>query len=183
MAIQLDQKSLLYRDFRPVLELLTPLSERSRALRERLLAWDGTMAPGSRRRPWSSPSGTRSSPGFPPGRWARPIWDEPRYLLKALKHGGPQLRPAGDGVPAKACLDYAGLALEKALDRKEALRARTWGEVHRASFPHAVLTHTPLKRLTDREVAFGGDRYTVNVGPFDPETLRHGPTGPATARW
>ncbi len=104
-------------------------------------------------------------------------WDEPRYLLKALKEGDKNCDQP-ETEYQESCLDYAALALERALDRKEALRARAWGEVHRARFPHAVLTHTPLKRLSDREVAFGGDRYTVNVGPFDPETLAmgHGPS-------
>jgi penicillin amidase len=176
VAIQLDQKSLLYRDFRPVLELLTPLSERSRAWRERLLAWDGTMAPGSQEALVFALWYTELT-RLPAREVGQAFWDEPRYLLKALRTGDPNCDQP-ETEYREGCLDYAGLALEKALDRKEALRARTWGEVHRASFPHAVLTHTPLKRLTDRGVAFGGDRYTVNVGPFDPETLRmtHGPS-------
>jgi penicillin G amidase len=49
-----------------------------------------------------------------------------------------------------------------------------WGEVHRATFPHAVLTNTPLARLSDREVAFGGDRSTPNVGPYDFEDFSMG---------
>lgn len=48
VAIQQDPYSLLFHDFRPVLGLLTPLSERFRVWRERLLAWDGVMRLDSR---------------------------------------------------------------------------------------------------------------------------------------
>lgn len=175
-AIQLDQKSLLYRDFRPVLELLNPLSERSRAWRERLLAWDGTMAVGSEEALAFALWYTELT-RLPEREVGEAHWDEPRYLLKAIREGDQNCDQPETGYP-ETCLDFAALALERALDRKEALRARSWGEAHRAIFPHAVLTHTPLKRLTDRAVPFGGDRYTANVGPFDPKTLRmtHGPS-------
>ena len=175
-AIQLDQKSLLYRDFRPVLERLLPLSERARAWRERLLAWDGTMAAGSEEALVFALWYTELT-RLPEREVGEAFWDEPRYLLKALGEGD-QNCDQPETEYQETCLDYAALALERALDRKEALKARAWGEVHRAAFPHAVLTHTPLKRLSDREVPFGGDRYTVNVGPFDPKTLRmaHGPS-------
>ncbi|WP_167481957.1 penicillin acylase family protein [Thermus caldilimi] len=175
-AIQLDQKSLLYRDFRPILELLNPLSERSRAWRERLLAWDGTMAKGSEEALVFALWYTELT-RLPAREVGEAFWDEPRYLLKALKEGDKNCDQP-DTEYRESCLDFAALALERALDRKEALRVRSWGEVHRATFPHAVLTHTPLKRFTDRRVPFGGDRYTVNVGPFDPETLlmSHGPS-------
>ncbi len=175
-AVQLDQKSLLYRDFRPVLELLTPLSERSQRARERLLAWDGTMGKDSEEALLFALWYTELT-RLPEKEVGEPYWDEPRYLLKALKGGDRNCDQEGTEY-RETCLDFAALALERALDRKEALGVRAWGEVHRAAFPHAVLTHTPLKRLSDRGVPFGGDRYTVNVGPFDPATLQmaHGPS-------
>ncbi|WP_038049282.1 penicillin acylase family protein [Thermus caliditerrae] len=175
-AIQLDQKSLLFRDFRPVLELLNPLSERSRTWREQLLSWDGTMAPTSEEALVFALWYTELT-RLPEKEVGEAYWDEPRYLLKALREGDPNCDQPGTEY-RETCLDFAALALERALDRKEALRARSWGEVHRATFPHAVLTHTPLKRFTDRTVPFGGDRYTVNVGPFVPQSLQmtHGPS-------
>ncbi len=175
-AIQLDQKSLLYRDFRPVLEALTPLSERGARFRERLLAWDGTMAVGSEEALVFALWYTELT-RLPEKEVGEAFWDQPRYLLKALKEGD-QNCDQPETEYQETCLDYAALALERALERKEALKARAWGEVHRAGFPHAVLTHTPLKRLSDRALPFGGDRYTVNVGPFDPKSLRmaHGPS-------
>ncbi|APD09180.1 MULTISPECIES: penicillin acylase family protein [Thermus] len=175
-AIQQDQKSLLFRDFRPVLSLLNPLSERARAWRERLLAWDGTMAPSSEEALVFALWYTELT-RLPEKEVGEAHWDEPRYLLKALKEGDKNCDQPETEYP-ETCLDYAALALERALDRKEALKAKAWGEVHRAAFRHPVLTHTPLRRLSDRQVAFGGDRYTANVGPFDPQslTMGHGPS-------
>ncbi|GAA6750305.1 penicillin acylase family protein [Thermus antranikianii] len=175
-AIQQDQKTLLFRDFRPVLELLNPLSERAKAVRERLLAWDGSMDKGSEEALVFALWYTELT-RLPQREVGEEFWDEPRYLLRAMREGDPNCDQPGTEY-REACLDFAALALERALDRKEALRVRSWGEVHRATFPHAVLTHTPLKRFTDRRVPFGGDRYTVNVGPFDSETLlmSHGPS-------
>ncbi|WP_252829480.1 penicillin acylase family protein [Thermus scotoductus] len=168
-AIQQDQKTLLFRDFRPVLELLNPLSERAKAVRERLLAWDGTMDKSSEEALVFALWYTELT-RLPKREVGEEFWDEPRYLLRAMREGDPNCDQP-DTEYRESCLDFAALALERALDRKEALRVRSWGEVHRATFPHAVLTHTPLKRFTDRRVPFGGDRYTVNVGPFDPDTL------------
>lgn len=48
-------------------------------------------------------------------------WDEPRYLLKALKEGDKNCDQP-ETEYQESCLDYAALALERALDRKEALR-------------------------------------------------------------
>ncbi|KGQ21060.1 penicillin acylase family protein [Thermus filiformis] len=169
-AVQLDQKSLLYQDFRPVLEALTPLSERGRTWRARLLAWDGTMAPSSEEALAFALWYTELT-RLPEREVGEAHWDEPRYLLRAFKEGDKNCDQPGTEYQ-ETCLDFAALALERALERKEALKAKTWGEVHRATFAHPVLSHTPLSRLSDREVAFGGDRYTVNVGPFDPATLR-----------
>jgi penicillin amidase len=175
-AIQQDQKSLLYRDFRPVLQGLTPLSERARAWRERLLAWDGTMAASSEEALVFALWYTELT-RLPEREVGEAYWDEPRYLLRAMREGDKNCDQP-ETEYKETCLDYAALALERALERKEALKARAWGEVHRAGFAHAVLSHTPLRRLSDRALPFGGDRYTVNVGPFDPRTLRmdHGPS-------
>lgn len=45
--------------------------------------------------------------------------------------------------------------------------------MHRATFPHAILTNVPpLNRLSDRAVPHGGDRYTLNRASYDPSTFR-----------
>lgn len=40
-----------------------------------------------------------------------------------------------------------------------------WGEIHQATFEHPVL---PIVE----QVPYGGDRYTVNVGFYDPNTFQ-----------
>lgn len=132
-AIQQDQKSLLYRDFRPVLELLTPLSEGARAWRDRLLAWDGTMAPGSEEALVFALWYTELT-RLPQREVGEAYWDEPRYLLKALKEGDKNCDQP-ETEYRESCLDYAALALERALDRKEALGARAWGRSTGRAFP------------------------------------------------
>jgi len=122
------------------LELLTPLSEGARAWRDRLLAWDGTMAASSEEALVFALWYTELT-RLPQREVGEAYWDEPRYLLKALKEGDKNCDQP-ETEYRESCLDYAALALERALDRKEALGARAWGEVHRARFVHAVLTHT-----------------------------------------
>ncbi|MGQ9753347.1 MAG: penicillin acylase family protein [Thermaceae bacterium] len=167
-AIQLDRKSLLYQDFRPVLEALTPLSEKGRIWRRRLLAWDGRMDPSSREATVFALWYTELT-RLPAREVGQAYWDEPRYLLKALQEGDKNCDQPETEYP-ESCSDFAALALERALERFS--DPPPWGRVHQATFQHPVLSHTPLARFADRQVAHGGDRYTVNVGPFDPETLR-----------
>ncbi len=167
-AAQLDQKSLLFQDFRPVLELLTPLSPRAEAWRARLLRWDGDMRDGpeaSLFAAWYTEL-TR----LPEREVGEAFWDEPRYLLRALKEGDPNCDRL-ETEYRETCLDFAALALEKALERFEG-NPPPWRRLHRAHFAHAVLTHTPLAPLVDQKIGAGGDRYTVNVGPFDPRDFR-----------
>ncbi len=173
VRIQLDQYTLLYRAFRPVLELIQPEDEAARRWRARLLAWDGVMRP-------DAPEATvfaawyRELARLPAAEVGQPYWNEPRYLLNALKNGDPACAARG-----LVCLDYATLAFERAVEAvAEDGRVPAWGAVHRARFAHPVLSQTPLKRFTDRQVPFGGDAFTVNVGPYDLATLRmdHGPS-------
>ncbi len=164
VRIQLDRRSLLFGDFRPYLERLDLDYGRAREWRERLLAWDGVARPGSREATlfaaWYSEL-TR----LPEKEVGEDHWSEPRYLLNALKNGD---RNCGEGE--RACLEYAARAFEGALERFEG-GVPEWGEEHEAVFEHPVLSATPLSRLTDRSVPFGGDSSTVNVGSYDLENF------------
>lgn len=174
-AIQQDQYSLLYRDFRPLLQALSALSERAKTWRARLLAWDGNMRPDSVEatvfQTWYTEL-TR----LPAKEVGQEFWDEPRYLLRAMQSGDPNCDQKETEV-VEGCLDYAALALDTALDRLGD-NPPAWGSVHRAVFDHPILTNSPLARFSDRRVAFGGDRYTVNVGPYNAKTFdqTHGPS-------
>ncbi|RDI95100.1 penicillin acylase family protein [Meiothermus sp. QL-1] len=167
VAMQQDLQSLIYREFRPALEALTPLSENARRWRERLLAWDGVMR-AEQAEPTVFQAWYTELSRLPAREVGQAFWDEPRYLLKALRQGD----PACQTQDTQTCLEYAALALDKALDRLGGNPPR-WGEVHQATFPHALLTHIPLlRRFSDRAIAHGGDHYTLNRASYDPETFR-----------
>jgi len=163
-AIQQDQNSLLYRDFRSVLDILSPLSERGKQWRDRLLKWDGNMRQDSQEATLFQAWYTELT-RLPSREVGQDFWDQPRYILGALKSGDKNCdQPDTEFV--ESCLDFAALALDKALDRFGD-KIPAWGSVHQAQFAHDILTNSPLKRFSDRYIGFGGDRYTVNVGPYD----------------
>jgi penicillin amidase len=64
--------------------------------------------------------------------------------------------------------------LKKLSLTREVDRPKTWGEVHKAVFPHRVLSDTPVGCIFDRSVPAGGDWWTVNVGPFNEDDLSMG---------
>lgn len=169
-AIQLDQVSLLFRDFVPVLEAIEPILEDlephpSRALRwlDRLLEWDGNVSPDSRQATVFETWYTQLTqiPAAEIGLEVldgRPAEPAPRFLLQAFTEGDPAC-----GGSEAACLETAAQIFQEVVASFEGSVPR-WGDIHLATFTHPVL---PL----ERQVPFGGDRYTVNVGTYDPETF------------
>ncbi|XOB98351.1 penicillin acylase family protein [Deinococcota bacterium DY0809b] len=172
--IQGDEVSLMARSFRPVLERIQPSSDRAREWRSKLLAWDGGETAGSLEasvfQAWYAELAR-----LPEAEAGQPYWNEPRYLRRALLEGDPACEARG-----VSCLDFAAQALERALARLDALGGIVpWGQLHPAVFDHGVMTHQPqLRRFFDREIAHGGDRFTVNMGAYDFATFRmnHGPS-------
>lgn len=166
-AMQLDITSLLYREFRPILEMINPLSEKARQWKVRLLEWDGVMR-AEQTEPTVFQAWYTELSRLPSQEVEQEFWEEPRYLLAAMRQGDPACRTPD----TQTCLEYAALALDKALDRFAGNPPR-WGQVHQASFPHAILTHiTPLNRLADRAIPHGGDHYTLNRASYDPSSFR-----------
>ena len=140
-AIQLDRVSLLYRDFRPILQTLTPTSPEGTTWQQRLLHWDGNVLPNSQEasvfEAWYVEL-TR----IPSAEVGRDFWNQPRYLQQTV-------------TP-----EDAAIAFESALTRLGD-DIPQWGEIHQANF-------TPLSEIqpeADLKVPLGGDRYTVNVSP------------------
>jgi penicillin amidase len=166
-AMQADVTTLLFRDFKPVLQALIPISPKAQTWKARLLAWDG-VARAEGQEPSVFEAWYTELSRLPAKEVGAEFWEEPRYLLSAMKNGDPNCAIADT---TQTCLEYAALSLEKALDRLGSSVPR-WGDLHQATFPHQVLTHTPLARLSDRAVSYGGDRYTVNRAAYDPATFR-----------
>ncbi|HGY08470.1 MAG TPA: penicillin acylase family protein [Oceanithermus profundus] len=172
--IQGDELSLMARSFRPVLERLTPQSARAAEWREKLLAWDFVESAGSLEasvfQAWYAELAR-----LPEAETGVPYWNHPIYLRRALLEDDPAC--AARGV---TCLEFAAAALERALERLDALGGIVpWGQLHPAYFDHGVMTHQPqLRRFFDRKVAQGGDRFTVKMGHYDLATFQmfHGPS-------
>ncbi|MGF1514951.1 MAG: penicillin acylase family protein [Elainellaceae cyanobacterium] len=175
-AIQLDQRSLLFESFKPVLqqiepllEAMTPRPEAALDWLDRLLVWNGNMN-ANLQRPTVFQTWYTELTRLP----AAAIGEEllqgnltepaPRFLLNALTQGDPVCGSAED------CLQSAAQTFVEVVDSFEG-RVPRWGDVHQATFSHPAL---PL----ERQVPFGGDRYTVNVGTYDPETFLMDDNGP-----
>lgn len=162
-ALQQDKVTLLHRDLRPVLEAIEPRSDAAREWLLRLLAWDGNASVDSKEstvfHAWyrelstlpATETGTRYWSGYP------------RFLIRALIEGDQACNDQAGGCPG-----FAGRALDQAL-RTLGNDTPPWGELHRAHLPHAVLTHTPLRVLSDRVLNRGGTPYTVNSGGYRQE--------------
>jgi penicillin amidase len=169
-TLQQDTITLLYRELRPVLETMEPRSEAAKIWLPRLLSWDGDASADSREstvfHAWY-----RSISMLPAKETGARYWSGyPRFLIRALTEGDAACRGNRGG-----CLDFATRAFEKALEDlgNDPL---AWGELHRAHLPHSVLTHSPLKILSDRVLNHGGSPYTVNSGGYRQEdwVMYHG---------
>eukprot|EP00761_Pharyngomonas_kirbyi_P012726 gb/GECH01012753.1/.p1 GENE.gb/GECH01012753.1/~~gb/GECH01012753.1/.p1 ORF type:complete len:727 (+),score=126.92 gb/GECH01012753.1/:1-2181(+) len=85
-------------------------------------------------------------------------WGNPIFLRSRFQES----KCPGD----RSCVQYAADALMNALNRLPS-SIPGWGHgIHEVQFKHEVLSETPLACITDRSRYFGGDRYTVNVGPY-----------------
>lgn len=74
-------------------------------------------------------------------------------------------------TPKETCVDAASAALDDALDLlAESLGKNMnkwqWGNIHHTEYPHSPFSEVPaLRRFFHREIANGGDKYTVDVAP------------------
>ncbi len=139
-AIQLDRVSLLYRDFKPLLEQLEPTSELAQEWQHRLLRWDGNILPDSQEasvfEAWYVEL-TR----IPSEEVGQEFWDRPRYLQQAVT------------------AEQSAIALEAALNRLGE-DIPVWGDIHQATFEPLVPELITTELL---QVPLGGDRFTVNA--------------------
>lgn len=169
-AIQLDQLSLLFRDFKPVLEAIKPIlketkPESRKALRwlNKLLSWDGELQPNSRRatifETWYNELtklvATEIGQNFLSGEQLERV---PRFLLQAFEQGD----PICGGSPSD-CLGEAAAIFQEIVTNFGSHIPR-WGDIHQANFEHPIFPF-------NFQVPFGGDRYTVNKGVYDSDTF------------
>ncbi len=172
-AIQNDNLSLGARKLLPVLLAAKPLSERGRTAQALLQAWDQRMS-----RDAAAPLIFYA--------WLRALnetllADELAESFGAFQRGNTErlavilgTAPAWcDDIttePAESCAAQIALALEYGLEGLEVrfggdMADWRWGDAHRASFPHPVLSRVPvLGSLFGFEVEADGGNDTVNRG-------------------
>lgn len=74
-------------------------------------------------------------------------------------------------TPKETCVDAASMALDNALDSLEESLGKNmnkwqWGNIHHTQYPHNPFSEVPaLRRFFHRDIANGGDGYTVDVAP------------------
>jgi penicillin amidase len=177
-AIQLDQTTLLYRDFKPILQQiqpilssLTPVPTAALNWLNQLLNWDGNLQPDSKTatvfEAWYNEltKFVARAVGLQvlEGNTQEPA---PRFLLKALTQGDPAL-----GGSATQALTNAALAFQRVVEGF-GNAVPQWGDIHQAVLKNPVL---PIKR----QVPYGGDRYTINVGPYNSTNFLMDLNGPS----
>ncbi len=173
MALQLDARSSMARELLPyLLDARVEGAEAEEALR-RLADWDGTMA-------------ADAAEPLLFSAWLRQInlalfadelgeladdfhhWNA-RAILHVLREA-PAWCDLQDTPTVESCNELLGIALNSAIQLIEARggdgwQDLTWGDFHKARFPHQVFRHVPLVGgLLSEELATDGDFYTVSRG-------------------
>jgi penicillin amidase len=180
IALQQDSLSTAARLLVPELLKGSPRSDRARKALAMLKGWDFTMR---RERPepliyaaWLDRLGdalVADEIGGPLAAHYQGLINRPgpRFVHLALterQHWCDDIRTPA----AETCEDRLNLALEQALDGLAArfggdMASWRWGELHRATFTHQVLTHVPvLKEIADIDIPSDGGNYTVNRGGY-----------------
>ena len=165
--IQLDQVSLLFRDFQPVLSKFQPYVQGEAAdWLNQLLHWNGDTQLDSQEatifQSWytqlvnilTTALGDDLISSFS----LEPL---PRFFLSAFEQGTENLVPPLNFTAEEWVQNGAGIFQQVVASFAGSVPA--WGELHQAIFEHPVL---PLSR----EIGYGGDRYTVNVGGYELDT-------------
>ena len=178
MALQNDNVSLMARDLlERLLPLVKPERDDDKAAIALLRKWDGAMAR-ERAEPlifstwvlelnkaiYGDELGNLT-PGY--------LKLRPRFLISVLTRRNHWCDDSNTPDP-EDCASRVNIALSRAMDSLKAQfggdpGSLKWGDVHKATFNHPVLTNVPLlNRLADLSIASDGGDYTVNRGATRP---------------
>ena len=160
--IQLDWVTLLYRDFRdtlvairPVLQNTNPVPTEALQWLDLVLQWDGNATLNSQQatvfESWYSQLSQLAATVYG-------LSPRASFVLDALNSPDPIY-----GNSVAASLATAAQIFQQVVDGFAGV-IPTWGEIHQVTFNHPVLP-------VSRQLPFGGDNHTVNVGPYDPDTF------------
>lgn len=173
IRIQLDQTSLLAKDFMPIISALDVSNDiAARDWKNRLLNWSLSTKANSEEavifEMWYSELSRMAR-----SKVNMSHWDHPTFILNTLK------KSIRNSIETKApeplcsrygkhgyCIEFAARAFLKTVQVYGGSKLR-WGKhVHLAHFSHPVLEGTPMECFVCRKVSHGGDHSTVNVGIY-----------------
>lgn len=182
-AIQGDQTSLQVRELLPLLLAVEPGDERQAQALTILREWNGApstvdSAAAAIYMAWYQFLG----PAIFEDDLSRDLFEEMAlrshhtFLADILAQADSPWCDNVRSFPNEDCGTIAQEALDVALDdlterMGDDMTKWQWGEIHFTYYPHNPFTEvSPLNRIFDRQIANGGDTYTVNVAPvrFDP---------------
>ncbi|MGB0383431.1 MAG: penicillin acylase family protein [Ardenticatenaceae bacterium] len=178
IRIQADQRSAQARELLPLLLELEPTDQRQTEALEYLQAWDGESSADSISttiyQAWFMHLGRTVFEDDLKGdlydRFANRRHET--FLINIMREAN---NPWCDNVlttDSESCANIAEEALDRALDDLterlgDDMQAWQWGELHRTQYPHSPFSEVDmLKPFFHREIANGGDGYTVNVAPL-----------------
>jgi penicillin amidase len=171
--IQLDTRSYLWRELKPLLMQTKPLDAESKRALKILADWDGDATEES--------VGTTVFSFWYRELTLMPIaklkfasyWQEPLFIAQQLRDNGNYCR----SPQTKTCGPYLSETLQHAVSKLseqagEDPRHWQWGHFHRAYFEELGLGGVKsLGWIWNRHIATAGSDYTVNVGAYRLDTL------------
>ena len=176
--IQGDQRSVQARELLPFLQAVQPELPREEQALAQLKAWDGTLAvdsvPATIYQAWFYQIGRVLFEDELRGDLYEQFAKRKHPVYLATVLGDPRSTWCDNvlSVPREDCAAAAHEALERALDQLEELAGSNmsnwqWGALHSTQFPHKPFSEVALlKPLFHRQIANGGDSYTINEAGY-----------------
>ena len=160
--IQNDTTSLLWRDLGNVLLKTKPLDNDSTLALQQLAAWNGEMDKNSVEATLFASWFIHLSDMIPVKIKEFSEWTSPLFIKQQLESDGSYCRTGG----AKNCQEFLSASLQRSVANNNS--HQQWGRVHHAIFNDLGLGSVAyLGKLWQRDIATGGDAFTVNVGTYD----------------
>lgn len=176
--IQGDQRSAQARELLPFLQAVQPELPREEQALAQLKAWDGTLAvdsvPATIYQAWFYQIGRVLFEDELRGDLYEQFAKRKHPVYLATVLGDPRSTWCDNvlSAPREDCAAAAHEALERALDQLEKLAGSNmsnwqWGQLHQTQFPHKPFSEVALlKPLFHRQIANGGDSYTINEAGY-----------------
>ncbi|OQY36435.1 MAG: hypothetical protein B6243_03175 [Anaerolineaceae bacterium 4572_5.2] len=176
-VIQADQHSAQIRELLPLLLQITPVDDRQKEALSYLQNWDGDTGKDSIATSIYQAWFRQLGPAVFEDDLRGDLYDDlaervhETFLINIMTNENNVWCDNFLTTPSENCADIAQTALDRGLDDLEDRMGKNmsrwqWGNIHLTQYPHAPFSEVDaLKRFFHREIANGGDKYTVNVAP------------------